>query len=115
MVTPKTHLFLNSSFANQDRQHSAQPEPYRRVHARDASARGVEDGTMVRVYNERGSFRCRAEVSDDARPGVLVAPMGWWSGDYADGRSGQATTSQRLTTLGEAPTFNDNRVELEPA
>ena len=40
--------------------------------------------------------------------------MGWWSGDYRDGRSGQATTSQRLTALGDAPTFNDNRVEVEP-
>ena len=41
--------------------------------------------------------------------------MGWWSDDYADGRGAQATTSQRLTALGDAPTFNDNRVELEPA
>ena len=113
MVTPKTHLFLNSSFANQERQHSAQPEPYVVVHPDDAAARAVEDGTIVRVFNERGSFSCRAEVSDDARPGVLVAPMGWWSTDYREGRSGQATTSQRLTALGAAPTFNDNLVELE--
>ena len=27
LVTPKTHLFLNSTFANQRRQHSAQPAP----------------------------------------------------------------------------------------
>jgi anaerobic selenocysteine-containing dehydrogenase len=115
MVTPKTHLFLNSSFANQARQHSAQPEPYLVISPEDATQRGVETGTLVRVFNDRGSFRCRAEISDDARPGVVVAPMGWWSGDYPDGRSGQATTSQRLTALGEAPTFNDNRVEVEPA
>ena len=113
LVTPKTHLFLNSSFANQERQHSAQPEPYVVVHPDDAAARAVEDGAIVRVFNERGSFSCRAEVSDDARPGVLVAPMGWWSADYREGRSGQATTSQRLTELGAAPTFNDNLVELE--
>jgi anaerobic selenocysteine-containing dehydrogenase len=115
MVTPKTHLFLNSSFANQDRQHSAQPEPYVVLNPAEASPRGIEDGAVVRVFNDRGSFRCRAKVSDDAREGVVVAPMGWWSDDYPDGRGGQATTSQRLTDLGEAPTFNDNRVELEPA
>ncbi len=39
--------------------------------------------------------------------------MGWWNADYSGGRSGQATTSQRLTELGNAPTFNDNRVEVE--
>lgn len=115
LVTPKTHLFLNSSFANQARQHSAQPEPYVVINPADAEPRGVGDAAIVRVFNDRGSFRCRAQVSDDARQGVLVAPMGWWSGDYPDGRSGQATTAQRITKLGEAPTFNDNRVELEPA
>jgi anaerobic selenocysteine-containing dehydrogenase len=56
-----------------------------------------------------------AQVSDDARPGVLVAPMGWWAADYRDGRSSQATTPQRLTALAAAATFNDNRVEIAAA
>jgi len=115
LITPKTHLFLNSTFANQRRQHAAQPSPEVVLHPDDATSRGVADGGQVRVFNERGSFVCGARVSDDARPGVVVAPMGWWNADYADGRSSQATTSQALTELGHAPTFNDNRVELEPA
>jgi len=45
---------------------------------------------------------------------VLVAPMGWWSCDYPRRATSQVTTSQRLTTLGQAPIFNDNRVEAEP-
>ncbi len=80
----------------------------------DARARGIEDGAEVRIWNERGGFSCAARVSDDARPGVLVAPMGWWNRDYAGRRSAQATTSQRLTEIGRAPTFNDNRVEIAP-
>ncbi|MBN1529211.1 MAG: molybdopterin oxidoreductase family protein [Thermoleophilaceae bacterium] len=115
LVTPKTHLFLNSTFANQARQHSAQPEPPLFVHPDDAAARGIADGALVRVYNDRGEFTCAAHVSDDARPGVLVAPMGWWNRDYAAGMSSQATTSQRLTELGHAPIFNDNRVEMAAA
>ena len=113
LVTPKTHLFLNSTFANQRRQHSAQPEPLVVVSPPDAAARGIADGQLVRVFNERGSFTCAARVSDDARPGVLVAPMGWWNADYPGGRSAQATTPELLTAEGNAPTFNDNRVELE--
>jgi anaerobic selenocysteine-containing dehydrogenase len=115
LVTPKTHLFLNSTFANQRRQHSAQPEPYLVVSPDDATSRGIEDGAAVRVFNDRGSFTCPASVSDETRTGVVVAPMGWWNADYPEGRAAQATTSQRLTTLGEAPTFNDNRVEVETA
>jgi anaerobic selenocysteine-containing dehydrogenase len=82
------------------------------LHPSDAGARGIADGALVRVFNDRGAFSCPARVSDGARPGVLVAPMGWWNADYPDGRSGQATTSQRLTEAGNAPTFNDNRVEV---
>src|SRR3954452_23198362 len=114
LVTPKTHLFLNSTFANQRRQHAAQPSPSVVVSPEDAAARGIEDGVAVRVFNDRGSFSCAARVSDDARRGVLVAPMGWWNDDYPDRRSGQATTSQLLTTVGNAPTFNDNRVDAQP-
>ncbi len=115
LVTPKTHLFLNSTFANQRRQHSAQPEPEVIISIEDAATRGIADGALVRVFNDRGAFSCAARVSDDARPGVLVAPMGWWNSDYPGGRSSQATTSQLLTTQGNAPTFNDNRVNVEPA
>ena len=113
MITPKTHLFLNSTFANQA------PPALGAALARGGAASGrrasrrSNDGDQVRVFNERGSFVCAARVSDDARPGVLVAPMGWWNSDYAGGRSGQATTSQALTERGHAPTFNDNRVEVE--
>jgi anaerobic selenocysteine-containing dehydrogenase len=113
LITPKTHLFLNSTFANQARQHSAQPSPAVVLNPSDAAARGVSDGDQVKVFNGRGSFACAARVSDDAREGVVVAPMGWWNSDYAGGRSAQATTSQALTELGNAPTFNDNRVEVQ--
>jgi anaerobic selenocysteine-containing dehydrogenase len=85
------------------------------VSPEDAASRGIEEGDAVRVFNDRGSFSCRVKVSDDTRAGVVVAPMGWWSADYPEGRAAQVTTSQRLTSLGAAPTFNDNRVEVEAA
>ena len=110
LLTPKTHLFLNSTFANQARQAGAQPEPYVVVHPDDARPRGIRDGSLVRLFNDRGECVLPVRVSDDARPGVLVAPMGWWGHPGA-----QATTSQRLTRLSRSPTFNDNRVELAPA
>jgi anaerobic selenocysteine-containing dehydrogenase len=112
LITPKTHLFLNTTFANQRRQHGAQPEPFVVIHPGDAAARGITDGARVRVWNDRGAFEAGARVSDDTRPDVLVAPMGWWNRDYPRRLSPQATTSEELTTLAEAPIFNDNRVEV---
>jgi len=115
LITPKTHLFLNSTFADQDRQRSAQPHPAVVINPADAARRAIGDGGRVRVFNDRGSFGCAARVSDDAPAGVVVAPMGWWNADYGDGVSAQVTTSQALTELGAAPTFNDNRVEVAAA
>ena len=45
----------------------------------DAAARGIADGRVVRVFNDRGEYRCKARVSQRARgrrrqwPGRLVA------------------------------------------
>src|SRR5262249_43325919 len=77
LLTPKTHLFLNSTFANQARQTGAQPQPYVVVNPDDATPRGIRDGSLVRLFNDRGDCVIPARVSDDARPGVVVAPMGW--------------------------------------
>jgi anaerobic selenocysteine-containing dehydrogenase len=115
LITPKTHLFLNSTFANQGRQHGAQPEPFVVIHPDDAAPRSIGDGARVRVWNDRGSFEARARVSDDTRPDVLVSPMGWWNHDFPRRLAAQATTSQDLTTLGKAPIFNDNRVQAAAA
>jgi anaerobic selenocysteine-containing dehydrogenase len=114
LLTPKTHLFLNTTFANQARQRRAQPEPYVVIHPDDAAARDIRDGARVRIWNDRGAFEVRARISDDTGPAVLIAPMGWWNRDYPGNATAQATTSQQLTTLAEAPIFNDNRVEIAP-
>jgi anaerobic selenocysteine-containing dehydrogenase len=114
LITPKTHLFLNSTFANQRRQLGAQPEPYVVLHPDDAAARGIVDGGLVRIHNDRGAFVARARVSDDTMPGVAVAPTGWWCAHQRGADGAQATTSQVQTdVLIRAPTFNDNRVEAE--
>jgi anaerobic selenocysteine-containing dehydrogenase len=115
LLTPKTHFFLNTTFANQARQRTAQGEPVVVVHPDDAQHAGLDDGQTVRVGNDRGSFLATAHVSDEVRPGVVVAPMGWWSEAHLDGLGPQATTSQRLTALGHAPIFNDNRVAISSA
>ena len=63
LITPKTHLFLNSTFANQKRQHSAQPSPEVVIHPDDARERGIEDGARVRVpQRPRRVLLCRAGV-----------------------------------------------------
>ena len=85
------------------------------LHPDDARPRGIEDGAMVRTFNDRGSFLARARVSDAARRGVVVGLSIWWAKHCPGGRNANAVTSQELTDLGGGATFYDTLVEVEPA
>jgi anaerobic selenocysteine-containing dehydrogenase len=43
----------------------------------DAEARRVSDGDAIRVFNERGTFRARAHVTDKIPAGVVWTHDGW--------------------------------------
>jgi anaerobic selenocysteine-containing dehydrogenase len=113
MISPPARHFLNSSFVNVKSLRTIEGEPLLEIHADDAKARGIESGAMVRVFNQRGEYRCKAEVSSRARPGVVNGLGVWWRKLGADGTNVNQLTSQRLTDIGRAPTFYDCLVEVE--
>ena len=69
----------------------------------------------MRVYNDRGAFTARAEVSDAARPGVAVGLSIWWPKLSPGGHNANAVRSQELTDMGGGATFYDCLVEVEAA
>jgi anaerobic selenocysteine-containing dehydrogenase len=114
MISPPARNFLNSSFVNVTSLRAIEGEQLLEIHPVDAAARGIADGSTVRVFNGRGSYRCRAAVSTRAREGVVNGLGIWWRKLGLDGRNVNELTSQRLTDLGRAPTFYDCLVEVAP-
>src|SRR4051794_2592307 len=49
-----------------------------RIHPQDAAARGISDGDIVRLYNDRGACLAGAVLSDALRPGVVQLATGAW-------------------------------------
>ncbi|MEA2515123.1 MAG: biotin/methionine sulfoxide reductase [Thermomicrobiales bacterium] len=49
-----------------------------RIHPDDAAMRGIEDGDVVRVFNDRGSCLAGALLSRDVRAGVVQLSTGAW-------------------------------------
>ena len=49
-----------------------------RIHPQDAAARGIGDGDIVRLYNDRGACLAGAVLSDALRPGVVQLSTGAW-------------------------------------
>ncbi|MEJ8824010.1 molybdopterin oxidoreductase family protein [Variovorax humicola] len=113
MISPPARNFLNSSFVNVRSLRAIEGEPLLEIHADDAAVRGIEDGATVRVFNSRGEYRCRAEVSRRARAGVVHGLGIWWRKLGLDGTNVNQLTSQRLTDIGRGPTFYDCLVQVE--
>ena len=49
-----------------------------RLHPADAAARGIADGDIIRLFNDRGACLAAAAPSEDVCPGVVHLPTGAW-------------------------------------
>ena len=115
MISPPARNFLNSTFVNVKSLRDIEAEPVLEISAEDAAARGIAAGSVVRVFNDRGEYRCKAVVSERARPGVVNGLGIWWRKLGLDGTNVNELTSQKLTDLGRAPVFYDCLVEVQAA
>ncbi len=115
MISPPQRNFLNTTFVNVKSLRDTEGEPYLEIHPADADSRGINDGDMVRIFNDRGSMVAKAHVTANAREGLVVALSIWWKKLASDGKNANELTSQRLTDMGRAPTFYDVLVQVEKA
>ena len=113
MISPPARNFLNSSFVNVKSLRDIEGEPLLEMHADDAAARGIVSGDPVRIFNDRGSYRCTARVNQRARAGVVNGLGVWWRKLGLDGSNVNELTSERLTDMGRAATFYDCAVQVE--
>lgn len=56
------------------------------IHPRDAAARGIVHGDVVRVYNDRGACLAGAVLNERIRPGVVQLATGAWYDPQEPGR-----------------------------
>jgi len=115
LMTRKQHArFLNSHYGGFTAHHprspaadGAAPGPVLDVHPVDAAARGVVDGDLVRVFNDRGSMELPAAVVDRVQPGLVAVPFGWW------GRGVNALTNPAVGRHIGSAAFHDTLVQVE--
>jgi anaerobic selenocysteine-containing dehydrogenase len=115
LISSKSHDSMNSTFGNEGSPQSQTSTLF--LHDDDARARGIGNGDLVRVFNDRGSCTLVAGVNGPStglvRQGVVLAPSVRWSKLAPDHRSINALTSDRLTDLGGGPTFYSCLVDVE--
>jgi anaerobic selenocysteine-containing dehydrogenase len=113
LLCPAAHHFISSTFGNLERLRTKEGRPTLRIHPLDAVSRGIQNGQMVRISNERGECRLVADVTEDVRPGVLATTTVWWPKHSSDRRNVNWTTSDRLADFNGGSTFYTNLVSVE--
>ncbi len=89
------------------------------LHPDDAAARGIADGDVVRVFNDRGACLAGARLSAAVRPGVAVLPTGAHYDPDPDGgpeRHGNPNVLTRdagTSRLAQGPSAQTCLVEVE--
>jgi anaerobic selenocysteine-containing dehydrogenase len=113
LVSAKTELhFLNSSYANLPRQLRAAGEPRLAINSTDAQRRGIANGTMVRIFNDRAHVTARASVGEYVPEGTVSLPSGWWASLSPGGAAVNALTADGLSDWGGGGDFHDTFVDV---
>jgi anaerobic selenocysteine-containing dehydrogenase len=112
MISPPARNFLNTTFVNVDSLRKTEPKQRLLMHPIDAAQRRLDDGAAIRMFNDRGHCDLVVHLSERTREGLVVAPSIWWHKLAEGGRNVNSLTSQRMTDLGEGPTFYDCAVQV---
>ena len=75
---PATRLHSQLDFGATSQAAKVQGREPVRIHPEDAAARGIRDGDVVRIFNNRGACLAGAVLSDMLRPGVVQLSTGAW-------------------------------------
>ncbi|GAA1650970.1 molybdopterin-dependent oxidoreductase [Georgenia ruanii] len=120
---PRTRLHSQLDHAAHSRKSEVHGREPILLHPDDARARGVADGQVVRVFNDRGACLAGARLTTDVRPGVVVLSTGAWFDPEEPGRPASLerhgnpnvlTPDRGASQLSQGPSPGSCLVELEP-
>jgi anaerobic selenocysteine-containing dehydrogenase/DNA-binding NarL/FixJ family response regulator len=113
-IMEHTRYSVHSTFRNAPWLRELDSEPSVILHPDDAVSRRIQDGDLVRVYNDRGEVTLKACLSSAVHPGSVYFSQGWQSQDFVKGHTQSLThaVSDPTNYLGANASFSDVLVEV---
>ncbi len=106
----------HSTFDNVDYLREAHPQAIW-INTLDAKQRGIKNGDMVKVFNDRGEVHLPAYVTNRIRPGATNLPQGGWYTPDANGVDtrgcGNVLTKYQATPFAKGNPQHTNLVQVE--
>lgn len=112
LATSPARNFLNSSFAETKTLRQKEGRPELMVNPEDALAHGLEAGDLVRIGNTRGDLRIHVKVTEEVKPGVLIAEGLWPNKAHVDGEGINVLTGADPVAPYGGAAVHDNKVWL---
>ncbi|MDB5519893.1 MAG: Asp-tRNA(Asn)/Glu-tRNA(Gln) amidotransferase GatCAB subunit [Tardiphaga sp.] len=75
---PATRLHSQFDFGGHSAALKHRGREVARLHPTDATARGIAEGDIIKLFNERGACLAAAHVTEDVCAGVVQLPTGAW-------------------------------------
>jgi biotin/methionine sulfoxide reductase len=119
---PKTKLHSQLDHGINSRESKIQHREPIRMHPSDAASRGISDGAVVRVFNDRGACLAGARLSTEVMPGVVQLSTGAWYDPLVPGSPGSLdkhgnpnllTEDRGTSNLAQGCSANSCLVEVE--
>lgn len=102
IVTPHSKWRVHSTHSNNPVLLNINRKPVVEINPRDAARRGIADGDLVEIFNNNGSYRLWALVTEAIKPGVLCVDHAWWDRYLAGGKYHSVHTHQKIKPTHEA-------------
>ena len=115
VLSSASHYFIGDSFQSVPRLQAMQSRPTVEISLGDARARGIEDGDLVRLYNDNGETYCYAVLIEGLLDGVCATQKQFKGSNTPGGLNVNNLNSEMLTDFGKSPTFYSVLVEIEKA
>jgi anaerobic selenocysteine-containing dehydrogenase len=109
LITPASDKRITSTFGGLGVNDAA---PMLEMHPADAAARGLVDGSRVKVWNDLGQVFLALRITDAVRSGVVCSEKGAWLRTSSNGQTVSALAPTHKADLAEGACYNDARVEV---
>ncbi|CEJ12634.1 Dimethyl sulfoxide reductase DmsA precursor [bacterium YEK0313] len=114
LATSPARSYLNSSFTETPSSRKREGRPEVMINPADADRLGIATGMRVKLGNRRGEVILHAKVTEQTRPGTLIAEGIWANSAHEDGRGiNMLTGADAVAPFGGAA-FHDNHAWVRP-
>jgi anaerobic selenocysteine-containing dehydrogenase len=109
LITPASDKRITSTFGGLAVNDTT---PVLEMNPADAAARGLADGSFVKVWNELGQVFLPLRITGAVRSGVVSSEKGAWLRTSRNGQTVSALAPTHKADLADGACYNDSRVEV---